>query len=62
MPLFYVFPRFVCVQVIQPFFFRLSEVDCGLFHRSENDEEIRVQLLCQELAGEILVNNSAGSF
>ena len=35
-----------CVQVIQPLFFRLSEVNSNLFNCSENNQEISVQILC----------------
>ena len=46
MTLFHILSCFFRIKLIQPFFFRLSEVDRNFFYSSEDDEEICIQIFC----------------
>ena len=43
------------------FFFRLSEVNSNLFNCGENNQEISVQIFCQQFTCEVLIDYSAGT-
>ena len=61
MSLFNIFSRFLRVKLIQPFFFRLSEVNGNLFHGGEYNEEIGIQIFRQQFACKVLIDYGAGS-
>ena len=44
MSFFDVLSSFFSIEVIQPFFFRLSEVNSNFFNSSEDDKEICIQI------------------
>ena len=49
-------------DVAEPFFIRLAEVQGNLFYGREDDQLIRIQLLCDQAACKVLVYYGAGAF
>ena len=49
-------------KIVQPFLIFFAEINGNFFHSRQNDQHICIQLLCEQAACEVFVNDCGSTF